>query len=319
MKPEPCLRHRTIAADGVRLHAVEAGPADGRLLILLHGFPELWYGWRHQIGPLAEAGFRVLAPDQRGYNLSDKPHALGAYRLDRLAADVAALIDDAGHERAFLAGHDWGGAVAWWFGMTYPQRLDRLALLSSPHPYVMGRHLRRSGAQRRRSWYMYYFQLPFLPEINFRRRHWSAGERSLTATSRPGTFTRPELDVYRQAWAQPGAVTGMLSWYRAGFRHPPPRPESLRVTVPSLLIWGRRDRFLGAEMAQPSLDLCDDGRLVFLDASHWVHHEEPDTVNALLADFFLTPSGGRTDGGEPPTSPRMHTSPRPPRAAGEAK
>jgi pimeloyl-ACP methyl ester carboxylesterase len=280
------LRHRTVATNGIRLHAVEAGPADGRLLILLHGFPELWHGWHRQIEPLAAAGFRVLVPDQRGYNLSDKPRGVASYRIDQLARDVIGLIDDAGRERASIVGHDWGGAVAWWAGIAHPQRLERLALLNIPHPFVMRRHLLHNRAQRRKSWYIFFFQLPWLPEAYFRRREWAYGVRALTATSRPGTFSAADLAVYRQAWSQPGAIGAMINWYRAALRMPPPRPLSLRVTVPTLLIWGTGDRFLGQEMAQPSIDLCDDGRLALLDATHWVQHEEPGEVGRLLAEFL---------------------------------
>ncbi|HVR07899.1 MAG TPA: alpha/beta fold hydrolase [Thermoanaerobaculia bacterium] len=294
------LRHRTIATNGVRLHAVEAGPPDGRLLILLHGFPELWYGWRRQIGPFAAAGFRVLVPDQRGYNLSDKPRGIAAYSLDRLAGDVVGLIDDAGRERACLAGHDWGGAVAWWVGVNFPGRLERLAVLNIPHPHVMRRHLLHDREQRRKSRYIFFFQLPWLPELALRRRDWAYGVRALTATSRPGTFDETDLAVYRQAWSQPGAATAMLNWYRAALRplrpspvaalpacrKPPPRPASPRVRVPVLLLWGTGDRFLGQAMAQPSIELCDDGRLELLDATHWVQHEEPGLVHHRLAAFF---------------------------------
>ena len=280
------LRHRVIATGGVRLHAVEAGPPEGRLLILLHGFPEFWYGWHRHIESFAAAGYRVLVPDQRGYNLSDKPRGVASYRLDRLAGDVVGLIDDAGRERACLVGHDWGGAVAWWVGVNFPRRLDRLALLNIPHPYVMRRHLLHDRAQRRRSWYIFFFQLPWLPEIYWRRNDWAHGVRALTATSRPGTFSESDLALYRQAWSQPGAISAMIHWYRAALRMPPPRPASPRVEVPTLLLWGTGDRFLGREMAQPSIDLCDDGRLVFLDATHWLHHEEPGEVQRRLAEFF---------------------------------
>ena len=284
---DTALRHRTIATNGVRLHAVEAGPEDGPLLILLHGFPEFWYGWRHQIGPLAEAGFRVLVPDQRGYNRSDKPPGLSAYRLATLALDVVGLIDAAGRERAAVAGHDWGGVVAWWLGIHHPGRLERLALLNIPHPWIMRRTLRERAEQRKKSLYMLFFQLPWLPERALRKDDWALAVKTLRATSRPGTFTDEDLRLYREAWAQPGALTGMLSWYRAALRRPPRLGPHLRVTVPTLLLWGARDRALLRDMARPSIDLCDDGRLVTFDeATHWVQHEEPDRVNPLLADFF---------------------------------
>jgi len=280
------LRHRFVSTNGVRLHLVEAGPEDGRLLILLHGFPELWYGWRRHIEPFAAAGFRVQVPDQRGYNLSDKPAGIASYRLDRLAGDVVGLIDAAGRERACVVGHDWGGAVAWWVGVNHSARLERLALLNIPHPLVMRRHLVHNRAQRRKSWYIFAFQLPWLPEARMRRNDWAYGVRALTATSRPGTFSEADLAVYREAWSQPGALTAMIDWYRAALRKPPPRPASPRVTAPTLLLWGKDDRFLGQEMAQPSIDLCDDGRLVFLEASHWVQHEEAGEVQRLIGEFL---------------------------------
>lgn len=281
------LAHRFFEVDGVRLHAVEAGPPEGPLVLLLHGFPELWRAWKRQIGPLAEAGYRVLVPDQRGYNLSDKPREVSAYGLDRLAEDAAALIAAAGRERASIAGHDWGGMVAWWLAVRHPERVARLAVLNMPHPLVMRRHLRRNAAQRRRSWYIFFFQLPWLPEHWFARRDFAVGERSVAGTARPGTFSEADLGLYREAWRQPGAVRAMVHWYRASLRRPPARVASPRVRPPTLLIWGLRDRFLGSEMIEDSLALCDDGRAERLpEASHWVQHEEPERVNALLLQHF---------------------------------
>lgn len=283
------LKHRIIATNGIQLHAVEAGPANGPLLILLHGFPEFWYGWRHQIEPLAEAGFRILVPDQRGYNLSDKPRGIRSYGIDILARDVLGLIDDAGREKAFVVGHDWGGAVGWWLGARHPERLEKLGLLNIPHPTVMRRHATTHLSQLRKSWYIFYFQLPWLPERSLRADDWKLAEKSLRVTSRRGTFSDADLTTYREAWSRPRAATGMINWYRAALRARPPWPEAPRVRTPTLLIWGTRDRALEQEMAKPSIDLCDQGRLVYMDnASHWVQHEEPGAVNALLADFFLS-------------------------------
>jgi pimeloyl-ACP methyl ester carboxylesterase len=287
MDSETEIRHRTIAVNGVRLHVVEAGPEDGPLLILLHGFPEFWYGWRRQIGPLAAAGFRVQCPDQRGYNLSDKPRRVAAYNLDRLAGDVVALIDAAGAAKARVVGHDWGGVVGWWLGIRHPQRLERLALLNIPHPLVMEHALWHNAVQRKKSDYMFYFQLPWLPEWLFSRRGFAYAEKSLRASSRPGTFSDEDVERYKEAWSQPGAVRSMLHWYRAALRARPRKPQTGRVTIPTLLIWGTQDRFLGQEMAQPSIDLCDEGRLELIpEATHWVQLEEPERVNGLLVDFL---------------------------------
>ena len=284
--PGTPITERTFSLPSLRLHAVEAGPEDGPLVLLLHGFPELWYGWRYQIPALAQAGFRVLAPDQRGYNLSDKPRALAAFCLDRLAEDVMGLLDAVGRERACVAGHDWGAAVTWWTAVRFPERVERLAILNVPHPLVMRKHLRSNPAQRKKSWYIFFFQLPWLPELVLRRRGFRMLGKGLR-TARPGTFGETDFAVYRSAWSQPGALRAMVHWYRAALRRPPARVPSPRVKPPTLALWGEKDRFLGVEMIEPSLALCDAPRLErFPAASHWLQHEEPAAVNRLLVEFF---------------------------------
>lgn len=281
-------RHCAIETNGVRLHAVEAGPEGGPLLLLLHGFPEFWYGWRKQIEPLAAAGFHVLVPDQRGYNTSGKPRRVRDYDLDVLARDVVGIIDQTGARKAFVAGHDWGGAVAWWLGCHHPERLERLAILNCPHPKVMRDTLLKSSRQRKKSSYMFFFQLPWLPERTFRKNDFALTVRGLQRTSRQGIFSEEDFARYREAWSQPGAVRSMIHWYRAALRSQGKWPPNPGVRgVPTLLIWGARDRNLLREMAQPSIDLCENGRLEFIEeASHWVQHEEPERVNRLLLDFF---------------------------------
>lgn len=285
--PESPLRSRTVAANGIRLHVVTAGPETGPLVLLLHGFPEFWYGWRRQIPALAAAGYHVWAPDQRGYNRSDKPRGIAAYGIETLAADVVALIEASGHERVYLVGHDWGAAVAWWVAGTHPERLHKLAILNVPHPAVMQRTVWRNPRQLRKSWYIFFFQLPWLPEWSLRRREFGNLIRALKGSSRPGTFGPTELAVYRQAWAQPGALTAMLNWYRAAARQQGRMKRLGRIQVPTLMIWGVRDMALDRSLAEPSIALCDEGRLVFWEeATHWVQHEEPETVNRFLLDFF---------------------------------
>jgi len=286
------ISHHNLQTNGITLHAVAAGPENGPLVILLHGFPEFWYGWRYQIGALAQAGFRVLAPDQRGYNLSDKPKSVRDYNLDQLAADVVGLIDAVGREKAFLVAHDWGGAAAWWAAIKYPERIERLVILNSPHPKVMRQNLLHNRVQRKKSWYFFLFQIPVLPEQRMRKNNWQVGARALQRTSRKGTFSEADVALYREAWSQPGATTGMFNWYRAAFRSRPARVRSLRVTMPTLIIWGERDKFLRRELAQQSLELCDNGKLVFIEgASHWVQHEEAKSVNELLRNFFESKLG----------------------------
>lgn len=285
----PNLEHIYLPTNGIRLHVVQSGSRYGSLVLLLHGFPEFWYGWRSQIPPLTEAGFRVWTPDLRGYNLSDKPKGIAAYRFDELARDVVGLIDAAGVEHCSLVGHDWGGAVAWWVALHYPGRVNKLAVLNMPHPAVMRRTLGRSPAQLRRSWYMFFFQIPFLPELILRNNDCEQMVRALTYGSRPGSFSKDDIHKYQQAWWRRGALTSMLNWYRAALQMPPYLGGELHIQVPTLILWGAQDVALGRSMAQPSLDLCDEGKLVFFEnSSHWVQHDAAESVNKHLLDFLTT-------------------------------
>jgi pimeloyl-ACP methyl ester carboxylesterase len=280
--------HTFIQTNGIRLHVVQAGPEDGKLVILLHGFPEFWYGWRKQIDFLAEQGFRVWVPDQRGYNTSDKPSGIAAYNLDELSADVTGLIDAAGQDKAFLVGHDWGGAVAWWTANKTPERVQKMVILNVPHHAVMRKTLKHSWAQRRKSWYMMFFQLPWLPDALLTMNSHKGMGRTLQLTSNPGTFTEADLIEYYKAWSQPGAITAMLNWYRAIAQTPPKRLPCPRISVPTLVLWGKKDFALNSDMAQASIELCDDGRLTYFeDATHWVQHEEAERVNWLIAEFLV--------------------------------
>ncbi len=287
----PPLEDLTLPGAGVSLHAVRAGDPGGRPVILLHGFPEFWYGWRHQIGPLAAAGFNVVALDERGYNISDKPPHVRDYNLDLLAADVASVIAALGVERAAVVGHDWGGIVAWWLAVTRPERVSRLAILNAPHPAVMRRALRTDPLQIMRSWYAFLVQVPRLPEWSARWGNWRGVARALRGSSRPGTFTDEDLARYRKAWSQPGAYRAMVNWYRAAMRSPPVNPTDLRIHMPTLLLWGARDKFIRRKYAEQSAAMCDDGRLeLFETATHWVQHEEVGRVNDGLIEFFGKPA-----------------------------
>jgi pimeloyl-ACP methyl ester carboxylesterase len=275
----------------VRLHYAEAG--DGPLVVLLHGFPEFWFSWRFQIPVLAAAGFRVVAPDMRGYNLSSRPVGVAAYDVDRLATDVRDLIRDRGADRAFLAGHDWGAAVAWVTAMNHPEVVERLAILNVPHPRRF-LHALRHPRQLAKSWYMFFFQLPWLPERLVRARRWWLFRYDFEHDARPGAFTPQDIERYVEAWSQPGAATAMFNYYRALFRQRPSRAAArIRpVEAPTLVIWGERDRYLGAELAEPDhADVPKLERVVRLpSASHWVQHDEPNRVAELLVEFFAGPA-----------------------------
>ena len=279
------LREGYAEVGDVRLHYVEAG--DGPLIVLLHGFPEFWYGWRLQIAPLAAAGFRVVAPDTRGYNLSSKPAGVAAYSADKLAADIRGLIRELGAESALLVGHDWGGTVAWATAMNHPEVVGRLAILNAAHPRRLQQGL-RSPRQLLRSWYFFYFQLPGLPERRARRWHWRFFRRFLR-DARPA-YTPQDIERYVEAWSQPVAAAAMINYYRAAVRQSRKDGEAqLRpISAPTMVIWGQRDRYLGAKLAEPDRDDVPNlDRVVRLpDASHWVHHDEPERVTQLLIDFF---------------------------------
>ena len=275
-----------IATNGIHLNVAQAGPEDGPLALLLHGFPEFWYGWRKQIPALADAGFRVWAPDQRGYNLSDKPPRVSDYSIDKLADDAAGLIAASGRRRAIVIGHDWGGAVSWWLAANHPELIERLVIINVPHPFVWQRLMLTDPRQTLRSWYVFALQLPWLPEWSARRRDWQGIVRGLEKSSRPGTFTAADFAEYRRAWSQPGAMTAMVNWYRAAFRTPPRPPRNSRILPPTLVLWGVNDKFIIRRAAEMSRQRCDLGRLVLYEnATHWLAHEEPDEVNRQILEF----------------------------------
>jgi pimeloyl-ACP methyl ester carboxylesterase len=266
-----------------RLHYVEAG--EGPLIVLLHGFPEFWYGWRLQIQPLAAAGFRVVAPDMRGYNLSSKPDSVASYAGDLLAADVRGLIHERGAESAMLVGHDWGGTAAWTTAMNHPEVVDRLAILNAAHPRKLLQGLHHPG-QLRKSWYFFFFDLPDLPETVVHANRWHFF-RHFLHDAHPA-YTPEEIDRYLKAWSQPGASTGMINYYRSSVRQKHAEAQIRTISAPTLVIWGQRDRYLGQELAEPDHDDVPNlDRVERLpDASHWVHHDEHERVNQLLTDFF---------------------------------
>jgi epoxide hydrolase 4 len=280
------LRHGFADLGEVRLHYVEAG--EGPLVVLLHGFPEFWYAWRHQLLPLAVAGFRVVAPDLRGYNLSSKPKGVAPYRIERLAGDVDALVRFLGAERAAVVGHDWGGAIAWLTAALHAERVERLAIMNAPHPVAFERGL-RSARQLARSWYVFFFQLPWLPEQVGRVFDHRLGRRVLRG------FSEEEVERYVEAWSQPGAATASINYYRALLRRSPRSVRALvrrRIDAPVLVIWGDRDPYLGRDLAEPPPEWVPHARVERIpDAGHWVQCERSERVNELLVRFLREASG----------------------------
>ncbi len=264
---------------------------SGPLIVLLHGFPEFWYSWRHQIPALVAAGFRVATPDLRGYNESDKPEGIEAYRMSELVEDVAGLVRALGEERAAIVGHDWGGALAYAFAMMRPEMTVRLAVLNCPHPDIFGRAIAEGDIeQMMKSWYMFFFQLPMLPEALLAAHNFRLLKQLAYDHSRRGTFSRRDVARYVAAFSKPGALTGSINWYRAMFRRPQGGRIYPRIVTPTLVIWGTADHFLGAHLLRGmTRHFAGAFRLVRLPGvSHWVQQEAPRRVNDLLLRFFCS-------------------------------
>ncbi|HVF44807.1 MAG TPA: alpha/beta hydrolase [Pyrinomonadaceae bacterium] len=290
----PQVRHGYAQVGDVRLHYAECGEG-GRLVLLLHGFPECWYSWRHQLKALG-ARYRVVAPDMRGYNLSDKPDRVEDYRVPRLVDDVTGLIRHFGAREAAVVGHDWGAAVAWAVAQHYPDYVWKLAALQVPPPAVWAKNL--SLRQLLRSWYMLFFQLPRVPEWWMSRDDFAGLGKMFRSTARPGTFADDEIEFYKSALKEPGALTASINYYRANLgRFLTRRPKGEiraqeRVRVPTLFVFGERDFAILPETAAGVAEYVNAPytELRLARANHWVQQEYPNEVNAALLSFL--------DGGE---------------------
>ncbi len=277
------LATRTIDSDGVRLHCVTAGRPTDPMVLLLHGFPARWSTWRSTLNALANAGFFAVAPDLRGYGASDKPAGVAAYSVARFVDDVAAIVRGFGRERVCLAGHDFGGGVAWGVAMVHPELVARLAILNSVHPVGIEREMRR-WSQLKKSWYVFFFLLPWLPEWWLSRRDFRFLRRSLADDGLPAEV----IDDIIAGVRSPDSLHAAINSYRASFQDGIRRrlaPQ--RVEVPTLVLWGDRERHLNASLADPPADWVTNARVVHIpDASHWVQHDAPDEVAALLVEHF---------------------------------
>ncbi|MFL6375790.1 MAG: alpha/beta fold hydrolase [Pyrinomonadaceae bacterium] len=282
------IRFEYASLPGVRLYYAAAGSGE-KLVILLHGFPECWYSWRHQLDALGDQYF-VVAPDLRGYNLSDKPAGLGEYRIDRLTSDVAQLIRHFGQDKAVIVGHDWGAAIAWSLAMNHPELVSKLIVLQVPPMHVWKRNL--SFAQLAASWYMLFFQLPWLPEWFARSNDYALLEGALCSTTAArGVFTQEDVGVYKNGWRQPGALTAMINYYRANF---PGRSGSANKTIekkvgaPTLFIYGEKDH---AILPQTVKGVGDSVAGPYREhriptSAHWVQQEAPDEVTRVIREFL---------------------------------
>jgi pimeloyl-ACP methyl ester carboxylesterase len=290
MTPRPLpdgLTHHRATINGIEMHYVEAG--EGEPVLFLHGFPEFWYSWRHQIAELAE-DYRVIAPDLRGYNETEDR---GPYDTGTLQDDVAALIHHLGEESVHLVAHDWGGAIAWALASTRPELVRSLAVCNIPHPALFLQGVRANPRQLARSWYMLFFQVPWLPERVLAADGYRNVAKMLIRDCKPGTFTREDIKAYLAAWRHHG-LGGGVNWYRAALRQAQPFPDPMPVIeVPVTMIWGDNDRALGVELTEGTEQYASDFELHLVPgASHWVQQEEPAIVNGHLRDHLARARGG---------------------------
>jgi pimeloyl-ACP methyl ester carboxylesterase len=291
------LRHDYAQVGELRLHYAECGRRGERLVLLLHGFPECWYSWRHQLTALGER-FHVVAPDLRGYNLSEKPARVDDYRMEKLVGDVLGLMDHFGAREAAVVGHDWGAVIAWAVAARHPERVWKVSALQVPPRSVLLANMTLRHALS--SWYMLFFQVPYLPEWQLALNDFAGLDRMFKKTSRPGTFTDTDLAIYKNALRQKDtrtnttALTAAVNYYRANIfsnlsrSGDQAKPKDARIRVPTLFIYGERDfaivpesvRDLGKHIDAPYREL----RLA--NSNHWVQQESPAEVNAALHNFL---------------------------------
>jgi pimeloyl-ACP methyl ester carboxylesterase len=283
-------KHDFVKADGIRMHYVTRG--EGKLLLLLHGFPDFWYVWRFQIPELAKH-FRVVAPDLRGYNETDKPKGVDKYRLNLLAGDILGLIHALGEKRAIIVGHDWGGAVAWSFAAFNPEATEKLVILNAPHPNAYTMRARSSMRQLQKSWYVFFFQTPDVPEEVLSRNDYFFLKNMLQLSLvKTDAITDEDLKVYVEAWSKPEALTAALNYYRANMN--PAIMFSERTIVfpkiksPTLVIWGEKDVALSKDLIANMDEFVDAPYSVkyLPNCGHWAQLEEPELVNKHILEFL---------------------------------
>ncbi len=282
----PELECGFIKTNGINLHYVSQG--EGKLMLMLHGFPEFWYSWRYQIAEFA-ANYRVVALDLRGYNDSDKPKDISAYKMSQLLADVKGVINGLGYEDCILVAHDWGGAIAWNFAYEYPAKIEKLIVMNLPHPAKFLEGL-KTLRQLQKSWYIFAFQIPWLPELIFQANNYQAIASTFINMAIDKSAFPPEvLAQFQNAAAKPGALTAMINYYRANFElfsHKTTKNWSV-LNIPTLMIWGEEDTALGKELTYGTSLYVRDLEIKYIqDCSHWVQQERPKLVNQYMRSFL---------------------------------
>lgn len=274
---------------GVRLHYAKAGEGE-RLVILLHGFPEFWYSWRHQLAALSDE-YTVVAPDMRGFNLSDKPTAVSDYEINKTVDDVIGLINHFGREKAAVIGHDWGASAAWALAAKHPEYLWKLGAMQVPPAAILRKNF--GFRQFLASWYMFFFQIPALPERLLKLNDFALLENALkNSTAEKNVFTAEDIAKYKKAWSEPFALTAMLNYYRANilkrfFSKP---EETPKIKVPTVFIYGERDTAILPETVRGIGEFIDAPYEEFRipTAAHWVQQEAGDAVTEILREFLAS-------------------------------
>jgi len=282
------LQHAFAKVNGINLHYVTAG--EGELVILLHGFPEFWYGWKNQIPALAKH-YKVVAVDMRGYNESDKPEGVKNYTSKIIASDIVDLIHFFNESKAHIIGHDWGGGIAWALAQQFPQSVNKLIVLNCPLPQVMLKQFFTNFTQLKKSWYMFFFQLPYLPEKYISRDLRTFFYRGLRGwTHNKNAFSKEDIEEYVCAFQKPGAITAALNYYRAAFREGTKSENRKNSTIEAdtLVIWGEDDKALGKELTFGMEQYFKNHFEIkyISNCSHWVQHEYPELVNGYILDFL---------------------------------
>lgn len=278
-------KHEYITTNGVKLHYVTQGA--GPLMLMLHGFPEFWYSWRHQIPEFAKY-FRVVALDLRGYNDSDKPKQQSAYSMDEFVKDIEGVITGLGYDKCILVGHDWGGAIAWFFAYAHPEMVERLIILNLPHPAKFAQGL-YTPQQLLRSWYIFFFQLPLLPELLLQFSDFQVIERTIQGTAfNKSAFTPADLNAYKDAAAKSGAIAAMLNYYRNNFQKFIFNQKWGILDVPTLMIWGENDTALGKELTYDTTNYVNNLKIRYIQrCGHWVQQEQPEIVNQYIKEYLV--------------------------------
>lgn len=281
---EGSWKHEYIITNKVKLHYVTQG--EGPLMLMLHGFPEFWYSWRHQIPEFA-TDFKVVALDLRGYNDSDKPQDQSAYVMDQFIKDVDGVIKGLGYERCVLVGHDWGGAIAWSFAYAHPEMVERLIVINMPHPAKFAQGL-RTPQQLLRSTYIFFFQLPWLPELLLQSSDYQAIETAFKGMAvNKSAFTKADLEAYKDAAAKRGALSAMLNYYRNVWQQRLLSFDWSVLAVPTLIIWGENDTALGKELTYGTEAYVRDLQIKYIpNCNHWVQQEQPQMVNNYMREFL---------------------------------